>query len=110
MIQLVCVFNQPSQINLRKIFLLLLQRYNPGSSIASVFKGNSIIGNPSESKFGVTKEQLFSGYKKAQAFGCKRFSLHTMLVSNCLDLEVFAQIAKFMFELVKEIKVQIHVN
>ena len=60
---------------------LLSFRYNPGSSRM----GNSIIGQPEESKFGMTKDQLFESYKIAKQKGVKRFGLHTMVASNELS-------------------------
>jgi diaminopimelate decarboxylase len=44
-------------------------RFNPGSLCV----GNSIIGNPLESKFGVTKEQLFDGYMLLKSKGVQRY-------------------------------------
>jgi hypothetical protein len=39
-------------------------RYNPGDNISDLDISNEkIIGNPKESKFGVTKDQLFEGFK-----------------------------------------------
>lgn len=80
-----------------------VKRYNPGP----LRTGNDIIGIPKESKFGISKDQLLEGYKKARDFGCTRLSLHTMIVSNCLDLKELLQTASMMFALVQEIKVRI---
>src|SRR5215213_1879978 len=57
---------------------LLCFRYNPGARRS----GNSIIGNPTEAKFGVSHEQLHEAYRQAHSVGVKRFGLHTMLISN----------------------------
>lgn len=75
-------------------------RYNPGSDRV----GNSIIGNPVEAKYGVTKDQIVSAYKKAKEFGAKHFYLHTMVASNELKREYIVQTAKMLFDLVKRIK------
>jgi len=58
-------------------------RYTP----ISLKSGNTIIGNPKESKFGLTREQLFDAYARAKEKGVKRFALHTMPVSNELRVE-----------------------
>ncbi|MHB1405438.1 MAG: diaminopimelate decarboxylase [Desulfitobacteriaceae bacterium] len=75
-------------------------RYNPGSLRAG---GNDIIGKPEEAKYGLTKEQLFEGYKAAQAKGAQRFGLHTMVISNELDTNYFIETANMMFDLAVEI-------
>lgn len=76
-------------------------RYNPGSLRKS--SGNAIIGKPEESKYGLTKVQLFEAYKIMKEKGVKRFGLHTMVVSNELDLEALVETAKMLFDLVAEI-------
>ena len=50
---------------------LLSFRYNPGA----LKGGNIIIGNPEDSKYGFTREQLFEGFKMAKEKGVKRFGL-----------------------------------
>jgi diaminopimelate decarboxylase len=78
---------------------LLCFRYNPGS----LKEGNHIIGHPEEAKYGFTREQMFEGYKIAQKKGVKRFGLHTMVASNELNPEYFAETAEILFELAVEI-------
>ena len=74
-------------------------RYNPGPTR----RGNRFIGNPREAKFGMTREQLFEGYKIMKDKGVKRFGLHTMVVSNELDPNAHIQTAAMLFVLVIEI-------
>ncbi len=78
---------------------LLCFRYNPGP----LREGNSIIGNPKEAKYGLTKKQLFEAYKLAKKKGVKRFGLHTMVVSNELNPEALIENARMLFDLVVEI-------
>lgn len=80
---------------------LLCFRYNPGPLRQD---GNSIIGNPVEAKYGLTRAQLFEGYRLAQQKGVGRFGLHTMVVSNELNSPSFLQTATMMFELAVELK------
>lgn len=75
-------------------------RYNPGPLRSG---GNAIIGNPEESKYGLTRKQLFEAYRIAQAKGIRRFGIHTMVISNELDPAYFIETAKMMFELVADI-------
>ncbi len=74
-------------------------RYNPGA----LKSGNAIIGNPVESKFGVTREQLFEGYRAAKAKGIRRFGIHTMVASNELHADYFAETARLLFETVRDL-------
>jgi len=75
-------------------------RYNPGPGRT----GNVLIGDPKEAKFGTTMGQLLEGYKKCQELGVKRFGLHTMVVSSCLQAEELLETARMLFGLVATIK------
>ena len=75
-------------------------RYNPGRLI----KGNDIIGQPEEAKYGLTREQLFEAYRIALDKGVRRFGLHTMVISNELHADSFINTARLMFHLAVELK------
>lgn len=74
-------------------------RYNPGP----LRKGNRFIGDPAEAKYGLTREQLLEAYKIMRDKGVKRFGLHTMVVSNELDVDALVETAEMLFDLVAEI-------
>jgi diaminopimelate decarboxylase len=78
---------------------LLCFRYNPGE----LRPGNAIIGNPKEAKYGLTRVQLFEGYRRARDQGVRRFGLHTMVASNELDAQYFIDTAVMLFDLVAEL-------
>lgn len=78
-------------------------RYNPGP----LKEGNAIIGHPEEAKYGTTREQLFDAYRIAKSKGIERFGLHTMVASNELDPEYFAETAEILFQLVAEISKEV---
>ncbi len=82
---------------------LLCFRYNPGPSRV----GNSIIGNPKEAKYGLTKKQLFDAYDASKKKGVKRFGLHTMVASNELNEEYIIETSKMLFDLVVDISKKI---
>lgn len=82
---------------LGKLPELLCFRYNPGPARV----GNSIIGNPKEAKYGLTKKQLFEAYAMVKKKGVKRFGLHTMVASNELNADYIIETAKMLFELVE---------
>ena len=76
-------------------------RYNPGNQKQGC---NSFIGKPEEAKYGLTREQMIEAYRICKAEGVKHFGLHTMVASNELNPDFFADTAKLVFELAVEIK------
>ena len=76
---------------------LICFRYNPGARRS----GNAIIGNPVESKFGISHDQLVTAYQSARDLGVRRFGLHTMLISNERDYRYMVQTAEMLLELVE---------
>jgi diaminopimelate decarboxylase len=75
-------------------------RYNPGDARS----GNVIIGQPSEAKYGLTRDQIVEAYRLARDRGAARFGLHTMVASNELDPEYFIETGRMLFELAVELK------
>ena len=78
---------------------LLSFRVNPGK----LQKGNKIIGNPIESKFGLTIEQLIPAYKKALELGVTRFGIHTMVASNVLDRGHFVETVSVLMGILNDL-------
>ncbi len=78
---------------------LICFRYNPGPSRT----GNDIIGNPVESKYGVSDSQIKDAYIAAIKRGAKRFGMHTMLASNELDHKYMKDTAAMLLDKVSEI-------
>jgi diaminopimelate decarboxylase len=78
---------------------MLCLRYNPGP----LKEGNVIIGKPEDAKYGLTREQLFEGYRILRDKGVKRFGLHTMVASNELNPAYFVETARMLFDLVVEL-------
>jgi diaminopimelate decarboxylase len=85
---------------------LLCFRFNPGPERV----GNQIIGNPSEAKFGLTREQLLQAYKDCLDKGVSRFGLHTMLASNELDISYFIETAQMLFEIAVELTEKLEIK
>ncbi len=79
---------------------LICFRYNPGERRT----GNEIIGNPVESKYGVSHDQLIDAYRLARERGASRFGLHTMLASNELDLDSLVDTAAMLLDLAAEVE------
>lgn len=78
-------------------------RYNPGG----VYEiSNGIMDNPGDSKYGMTKAQLFRGYQILKEKGAKRFGLHSFLVSNTVTNDYYPTLARTLFQLVVELKEQ----
>lgn len=69
-------------------------RYNPGGE----FKlGNTIMGNPGDAKYGMTRAQIFEGVKKLAQMGAKKFGLHAFLASNTTDNGYYPALARELF-------------
>jgi len=85
---------------------LVCFRYNPGA----LKGGNVIIGNPEDSKYGFTREQLFEGYKKLADKGVKRFGIHTMVASNELDPDYFIETAEIVFDTIVDVNKELGIK
>ncbi|PIE71467.1 MAG: diaminopimelate decarboxylase [Deltaproteobacteria bacterium] len=78
---------------------LICFRYNPGPRRT----GNTIIGNPSEAKYGVSHDQIIDAYQQAMAKGATRFGLHTMLASNERNTTYIVETAQTLLALITDI-------
>lgn len=76
-------------------------RYNPGTDF---IVQNDIMGQLKQSKFGMTKKQLFESVKKLSKMGAKKFGVHAMLASCALNEDYYPTLAKELFSLALEIK------
>ncbi|MEL0584297.1 MAG: diaminopimelate decarboxylase [Candidatus Thiodiazotropha sp. (ex. Lucinoma kazani)] len=85
---------------------LICFRYNPGERRT----GNSIIGNPVESKYGVAHDQLIDAYRKAKQRGAKRFGLHTMLASNELNHAYMVETARMLLDRVTWLSTELDIQ
>ncbi len=81
-------------------------RYNPGERRS----GNSIIGNPLESKYGLTHEQLPEAYRMAMQRGAKRFGLHTMLASNELNYSYMVETANMLLQTIEWLSTELDIK
>ena len=82
---------------LEQIPELICFRYNPGPRR----KGNTIIGNPVESKYGLSHDQIIEAYRKSKEYGAKRFGIHTMLASNELNYEYMVETTRMLLDVVE---------
>ena len=75
-------------------------RYNPGG----VFElGTSIMDNPEEAKFGMTKDQLIQAFKELKELGAEKFGIHALLASNTVSNNYYPELARQLFELAVEV-------
>lgn len=82
-------------------------RYNPGGVFAL---GTDIMDHPQDSKFGMTKEQLFQGYKELKAKGVKEFGIHSFLASNTVTNDYYPKLARQLFQLAVQIKEELDIS
>lgn len=76
-------------------------RFNPGGVFAM---SNGIMDNPGDSKYGMTREQLFDAFKLLKEKGAKNFGIHAFLASNTVTNEYYPKLARQLFELVVELQ------
>lgn len=87
--------------NLGKLPETLCFRYNPGPLKEG---GNDIIGLPEEAKYGMMHDQIIEAINYCKNHGVKKFGLHTMVVSNELDIKGLIGTARIMFNMAQDIK------
>lgn len=85
---------------------LISFRYNPGP----LRKGNPIIGDPVESKYGFTRPQIFEGFKLVREKGAKRFGIHSFVISNELNRASYVETARMLFQLAVDLKKEIGIR
>ena len=76
-------------------------RYNPGGTFAI---STTIMDNPGDAKYGMTKEQIIQAYKDLKELGAKEFGMHAFLASNTVTNEYYPTLAKILFETAVEIE------
>ncbi len=70
-------------------------RFNPGE----LKEGNDIIGNPRDSKFGETADNIMRALREMKSGGVEQIGLHTMVVSNETRPDSFADTARLLRQL-----------
>ena len=75
-------------------------RYNPGGVFE---RGTSIMDNPEEAKFGMTKDQLIQAFKELKDLGAEKFGIHALLASNTVSNDYYPKLARQLFELAVEV-------
>jgi len=76
-------------------------RFNPGGHFAIA---NSIMDNPGDSKYGMTREQIKEAYRQLMKKGAKYFGIHAFLASNTVTNEYYPELARQLFGLAVELK------
>ena len=75
-------------------------RFNPGGAFRI---GNTIMGDPGDAKYGMTREQLTQALLQMKPDGLKRFGLHAFLSSNTTDPLYYPTLANLLFTVGKEL-------
>ena len=76
-------------------------RYNPGEFR---YATNAILGHMHDTKFGMTKAQLFEALSALRQKGASRLGIHAMLASCSLEQGYYPALARELFGLVLEIR------
>ena len=76
-------------------------RYNPGGTFSI---STTIMDNPGDAKYGMTKDQIIEAYRILKGNGVKRFGMHAFLASNTVTNDYYPVLARTLFEVAVEIK------
>ena len=76
-------------------------RYNPGGTFSI---STTIMDNPGDAKYGMTKDQIIEAYRILKDKGVKRFGMHALLASNTVTNDYYPVLARTLFEVAVEIK------
>lgn len=82
-------------------------RYNSGGNFEVA---PNCMGTPGDAKYGMTRPQIFEAFEQLKELGVKNFGLHAFLASNTLTNEYYPKLAKELFTLAAELKMQLDVN
>lgn len=87
-------------------------RYNQGGvfTLGKSKEGFQVMDSPGESKFGMTREQIFSSFQILQKKGVKHFGLHAFLASNTLSNDYYPALARIIFQLAVDLHRQLGVH
>ena len=78
-------------------------RFNPGGKFTM---GNMVMGDPGDSKYGMTSPQIFEAVEKLAKMGMKEFALHAFLASSTTDNNYYPVMAKMLFELARDVQIK----
>ena len=81
-------------------------RYNPGGvfTLGESKEGFQVMDNPGDSKYGMTKPQLFEAFKQLKEMGAEEFGIHSFLASNTVSNDYYPALASQLFELAVELQ------
>ena len=79
-----------------KLPAMVCLRVNPGGNFTA---SNGIIGEPEDSKFGMTVEQVMEAARRLSAMGVTEFGPHAFLASNTQVEDYYPRLARVLFEL-----------
>jgi len=76
-------------------------RFNPGGYFEIA---NSIMDNPGDAKYGMTKEQVFEAARVLKEKGAEEMGIHAFLASNTTTNAYYPTLARQLFELAVEVQ------
>lgn len=82
-------------------------RYNPGGNFEI---SNTIMDTPGDSKYGLTKPQMFQAFRLLKEKGVKEFGIHAFLASNTVTNDYYPTLAAVLFRLAVELKNELDVH
>ena len=90
-----------------KLPAMVCLRVNPGGNFTA---SNGIIGEPEDSKFGMTVDQVMEAARRLSAMGVTEFGLHAFLASNTQVEDYYPRLARVLFELAVRLSRELDVH
>ena len=82
-------------------------RFNPGGDLNI---GETCMGHPEESKYGMTREQILEAARILSERGVKSFGVHALLASNATERHYYPENAAILFSLAAEMHMSLGVD
>lgn len=76
-------------------------RFNPGGKFSV---SNTIMDNPGDAKYGMTREQIREAFMRLKELGAKNFGIHSFLASNTVSNDYYPTLARILFSLAVELQ------
>jgi diaminopimelate decarboxylase len=85
-----------------------LDKNNKINADNNIIKSNNFSGE--NTKFGMTFKYILEAYNLAKDNNIKKFGIHVMPHSNCMDIEYWSKLIDHMFQVIFEISSKLNIN
>jgi len=94
--------------NTQKLKTQLEDNKKKNNKDTEILKSNNFSGE--DTKFGMTFKYIFEAYKLAKFKNIKKFGIHVMPHSNCIDIDYWSKLIDHMFQVIYEISIKLDID